>query len=109
MRVLLDESLPRQLKRFLPDHHVRTVAEEGWSGIKNGVLLGLAQQSFDVFVTADRGIEYQQNLQQVGLGIVLLVARTNRLVDYEPLAAELAEAVEAAGPGELRKVSALTE
>lgn len=61
-RVLLDENLPRQLKRELPDYAVRTVAEVGWAGIKNGTLLRLAESEFDLFVTADQNLSYQQPL-----------------------------------------------
>ena len=72
MRLLLDESLPRGLKRDLAAHEVVTVPEQGWAGKDNGELLGLADKQFDVFVTADQGIEYQQNLAGFGLAVVTL-------------------------------------
>lgn len=62
MRVLLDECVPRSLRRELPDHEVSTVAEAGWAGVKNGALLKLAAQAFDAIVTVDRNLQYQQNL-----------------------------------------------
>jgi len=62
MRILLDESLPRRLKTEFVGHEVATVAERGWSGVKNGELLTLAAERFDVFVTADQNLQYQQNL-----------------------------------------------
>ena len=74
MRVLLDEQLPRHLARELRGHDVSTVQQKGWAGLKNGELLRMAADAgFDVFVTADRNLEFQQNLSQMGLGVILLV------------------------------------
>ena len=67
MRVLLDECLPRRLGRVLTGCDVRTVPEAGWAGKQNGELLQLASASFDVFVTMDRNLQYQQNLLDAGL------------------------------------------
>jgi predicted nuclease of predicted toxin-antitoxin system len=67
MRVLLDECVPRALRRELPGHNVKTVAEAGWAGVKNGELLQLAANEFDVFLTIDRNLEYQQNFSGVVL------------------------------------------
>lgn len=61
MRILLDESLPRDLSALLVGHEAVTVRAAGWSGVKNGRLLAFAATRFDVFLTADRNIEYQQN------------------------------------------------
>jgi predicted nuclease of predicted toxin-antitoxin system len=85
VRVLLDENLPRQLKRDLPDMEIKTVAEVGWAGIKNGQLLRLAEATFDVFVTADQNLSYQQPVANLQLGIVVLKARTTKLEDLKPL------------------------
>jgi hypothetical protein len=74
-RVLLDENLPRLLKHDLAGHTVRTVVEEGWSGVSNGELLQRAAASFDVLVTADQNLQYQQNLASAACGIVLHAAR----------------------------------
>jgi hypothetical protein len=68
MRVLLDECVPRKLRRELPGHEVLTVTERGWSGIKNGELLALAQAEFDVFLTIDQNLKYQQNLKAFNIG-----------------------------------------
>jgi len=62
MRILLDESLPHELATLILDHEVSTVRDEGWSGTKNGKLLALASANFDAFITADRNLEFQQNL-----------------------------------------------
>jgi predicted nuclease of predicted toxin-antitoxin system len=75
VRVLLDEQLPRHLARDLTGHQVRTVQQEGWAGLTNGELLQRAADSaFDVFVTADQNLEFQQNLTRARLGVVVLVA-----------------------------------
>ncbi len=105
LRVLLDESVPRGLRQLLPGAQVSTVQEVGWAGHANGALLALASE-FSVFVTADRGIEHQQNLAPLQFGAVLLVAKSNRLEAYRPLAEEIVAAVEKVGPGELIKVTA---
>lgn len=70
MKILIDESLPRYLKRVLIGHDARTVQEMGWGGIKNGKLLKLAEADFEVFLTADKNIRYQQNLKGRKLAII---------------------------------------
>lgn len=79
MRVLLDECLPRKLKQELSGHDVFSVPEMGWAGKKNGELLSLAMGRFDVFVTADQNLPYQQNLVGHGIAVVVLKAKDNRL------------------------------
>ncbi|MDZ7967468.1 MAG: hypothetical protein RM368_21360 [Nostoc sp. DedSLP03] len=86
MLILLDECVPRPLKRELTDYEVRTVVEMGWSGKKNGELLQLMiQESFTILLTTDQNLQYQQNLQQAGVAVVVLVASSNRLSDLLPL------------------------
>ena len=85
MRILLDESLPRRLIRELPGHSVRTVTESGWSGVENGELLRTAASEFDVFLTADQNLEYQQNLRTLPVAVVVLVAHNNRFETLQPL------------------------
>ncbi len=72
MRVLIDECLPRPLKPQLAGHDYRTVQEMGWGGVKNGQLLLLAEKEFEVFVTGDKNLRYQQNLASRQIAIVLL-------------------------------------
>ncbi|MFN0076680.1 MAG: DUF5615 family PIN-like protein [Prosthecobacter sp.] len=72
MRVLIDECLPRPLKSRLTGHDYRTVQEMGWDGVKNGQLLLLAEQDFEVFLTGDKNLRYQQNLATRQIAIVLL-------------------------------------
>ena len=88
MKVLLDECVPRKLKRELSGHEVLTVTERGWSGIKNGKLLAPAAAEFDVFVTVDQNLKYQQNLKAFSIGVILLSARNNRLKTLLPLMPE---------------------
>src|SRR5438046_10108150 len=85
MRILLDECVPRRLRRELPGHDVYTVPEMGWSGKKNGELLQLLSgQGFEVLVTVDQSIRHQQNLQAAGVAVVVLIAPSNRLADQVP-------------------------
>jgi predicted nuclease of predicted toxin-antitoxin system len=85
MRLLLDESLPNRLRRSLPSHTVQTVVEMGWGGVKNGKLLTLAAQQFDAFLTADKNLQYQQNLEALPLAVVVLDALSNELLHLLPL------------------------
>ncbi len=90
-RILLDENLPRLLKRSFPGFEVWTVSEAGWAGIKNGQLLRLAEVEFDVFVTADKNLPHQQPLPTFDLSIVVLRSPTTKLEDLHPLVPSLLE------------------
>jgi len=72
MNILLDECTPHAVKKRLPHLAIRTVLEMGWSGVKNGVLLKLADQQFDVLITSDKNLRYQQNLTRTKLAFLLL-------------------------------------
>jgi Domain of unknown function (DUF5615) len=105
--VLLDEQLPRHLARELRGHDVSTVQQQGWAGLKNGDLLrSAADAGFEVFVTADRGLEFQQNLSQARLGIILLAAPSNALEDLLPLVPGLLTAIPKSRPGGILRVEA---
>ena len=92
MRVLIDESLPRQLVPLLNGHDVRMVQAEGWSSVKNSDLLRRAAAAgYDVFVTTDRKLEYQQNIPCAGLAVVVVQAHTNRIEDIAPPAPAAAD------------------
>jgi hypothetical protein len=101
MRILLDECLPRPLKRAITGHTTFTVPEYGWAGTKNGALLRLAEQSFDVFITADQNVQYQQNLQSATLCMVVLVAPDTRLATLLPLIPKLLDALTTIQPGQV--------
>ena len=85
MRVLLDECLPKRLKRDLTGHQARTAPEMGWASKRNGDLLRLAEHEFDVFLTVDRKLQHQQNLSTFNIAVVVLVAPSNTLADLQPL------------------------
>lgn len=101
MRVLLDECLPRRLKRDLEGHEVRTVPEMGWAGIKNGALLRRAAEQFDVFLSSDHNIKFQQNLATVRIGIIVMHATSNDISVLRPLMPAVLEALPSARPGEV--------
>lgn len=93
-RVLLDENLPRKLKgSFLPSFEVVTVSERGWAGMKNGALLKAAADEFDIFVSMDAGIAYQQNIVGLPIGVILLSAASNQLGNLLPLMPQINEAL----------------
>lgn len=102
--MLLDECVPRRLRHELPGHDVHTVSEKGWSGIKNGPLLHRAAQEFDVFLTVDQGIEYQQNPVGLALAIIVMVATSNDIDDLRPLMPRVRETLSSASPGTIVKV-----
>lgn len=77
MNILIDECLPRYLKKVLSEFSNQTVQEAGWSSVKNGPLLKLAEQSFDVFLTADQNLQYQKNLKNREIAVI--VFPSNRL------------------------------
>jgi predicted nuclease of predicted toxin-antitoxin system len=89
VKILLDECVPARLERSLAAHSVTTVQRGGWSGIKNGDLLTLADKEFDAFITVDRKLSVQQDLTKFRIPVLLLRARTNRLEDILPLVPEL--------------------
>ncbi len=101
MKLLLDESLPRRLATSFPDSYtLYTVQEMGWTGFENGALLTLAaQRNFDAFVTVDRGIAYQQNVNDLPIPVVIMLASRNRLAELQPLVPRVVEVLS----GELQK------
>ena len=106
MRVLLDECLPRRLKRELVGHDARTAPEMGWASKTNGELLALAVGQFDVFLTADRNLSYQQDVSSFDIAVVVLVARSNSFEDLRPLAPRLLEVLPTAQRGAATLVGA---
>jgi predicted nuclease of predicted toxin-antitoxin system len=98
-RVLFDEDMPRQLRRDLPEFEIRTVQEEGWSSIQNGELLRRASATFDVLVTADQRLQYQQHIPRFEIGVVVIVAVDTRLPSLRAMLPQLRSAVEKVAPG----------
>jgi hypothetical protein len=90
MKALLDECLPKRLARALaPDHDAKLAQQVGWAGVKNGRLLALAAPLYDMFVTIDRRLEFQQHLNTLPIAVVVLRAKSNRFADVAPLVPEL--------------------
>ena len=89
MRVLIDECLDWRLARGLPGHQVSSVSRAGWAGIKNGRLLALAEDQFDVFITGDRNLSFQQPSVGLRIAVVILAAPSTRLADTLPLMSKL--------------------
>ena len=104
MRVLLDECVPRALRRELAGHEVKTVGEAGWPGVKNGALLQLAAREFDVLLTVDRNLEYQQNFSGLKLAVVVIEAPSNDVAVLRPLMPAVREAISKAQPGVVTRV-----
>jgi hypothetical protein len=104
MRILLDESLPKELESELPGHDVRTVQEMGWSSVRNGELLARSVDRFDVFVTADQNLQFQQNLSTLPVSVAVLVAKTNRIQDLRPLVPQLLASLSALEPRTLVRI-----
>jgi len=89
LRVLLDECVDVRLAASLASVEVRTVADQGWLGISNGQLLALAAVEFDVFITVDRNLPFQQHLPKFDIAVILMRAKTNRIADLIALVPEL--------------------
>ena len=85
MRILLDESLPKRLKKHFVGHVVKTVTEMSWQGKKNGELMALMAEKFDIFVTADQNLIYQINLRHALIPVFVLKAISNRYDDLKSL------------------------
>ena len=99
MKVLVDECVDWRLSREIVGHEVKTARQMSWSTIKNGELLALATKEFDVFVTVDRNLSFQQNLPTFTIAVIVLRARSNRLADLQPLVPGLLASIPSAKRG----------
>ena len=104
MRALLDECVPSRLRQELSEHDVRTVPEMGWGSKENGELLRLASPLFDVFITTDQRLSYQQNVPNFPIAVIVLLARRNKLEFLRPLMPEVRRVLSEVRPGEVRRV-----
>jgi hypothetical protein len=103
MRILFDQATPVPIRSHLEGHEVRTAAQEGWSTLKNGELLSAAEASgFDIFLTTDKNIRYQQNLSQRKIAIVVLAEQQWPRV--RPHVRLVLDAINAATPGSQMEV-----
>lgn len=105
MRILLDEDIPRRLALLLASHEVSTFQRRGWTGVKNGRLLTLAAGEFDVFLTMDRNLEFQQNLLALPIAVLVIEAVSNRLEDLAPLIPKILREIGNIEPRSLRKLN----
>jgi predicted nuclease of predicted toxin-antitoxin system len=107
VNIFLDECIDWRLSRDIDGHEVKTARQMGWTAITNGELLTLASHRFDVFVTVDRNLSFQQNLEQLPIAVVVLQAKSNRLDDLRPLVPHLLSAIESAKRGTLTVIDGL--
>lgn len=103
-KVLFDEDVPRQLRRDLRAFDIRTVQECGWSSVKNGELLRAASQDFDVLVTADKNLQYQQSIPKFEIGLVVLALRDARLPGLRSKLVEIEAAIGEVKPGAVIRI-----
>ncbi len=100
MRILLDESLPERLRHFLSGHEVATVRWMGWSSTRNGKLLDLAENRFDVLLTADQSLPFQQDLRNRQIAVIVLAGSDNQLETLQPMVPDVLQALESIEPGQ---------
>lgn len=105
MKVLIDECLPRRLRASFPEHNCLTAPAAGLAGKKNGLLLRLAEElGFEVFLTIDKGLEYQQNLTGRNIAVLIVRAKSNRLEDVLPHVAGCLRAMQSIQAGQVVRV-----
>ena len=105
MRILIDECIDERFRNSLPGHYCQTARYAGFAGLKNGDLLTAAETArFDVFLTVDQGIEYQQNLSARKIAIIIFRARSTRLKDLLSLAPACLARVESIQPGQIVRI-----
>ena len=108
-RILIDECInPRlasRLRTALPDDVFETVRDMGWAGQRDHILIPQIQGQFDVFVTIDKGFEFEHNLEKLSFGIIVLEAANNQMPSYERLLDELLQQIQTAAPGRVVRIS----
>ncbi len=103
LNLLLDECIDRRLAKELKGHAVKTVPQMGWATIKNGQL-ALAEDKFDVFITVDRNLSFQQHLPKYNIAVVVIQSRSNRIDDLKPLVPAILSALPKCKAGRLIRV-----
>jgi len=107
MRILIDECIDRRLRDFLPGHECQTARYAGFGGLENGALLTAAENAkFDVLLTGDRGIEFQQDLRRRNIAILIVYAKSIRLKDLLPHVATCLARLESIQPGQIVRIGA---
>jgi predicted nuclease of predicted toxin-antitoxin system len=107
VKLLLDECVDRRFAKELLGHFVKTVPQMGWATIKNGELLALAEQEFDVFITVDRNLSFQQNQSKFNIAVLVLRAQSNRLADLKPLAPKILSMLDTLTKGKAETVGGI--
>jgi predicted nuclease of predicted toxin-antitoxin system len=102
MRILFDQGTPVPLRRFLPDHQVATAYEQGWSNLKNGDLLKVAEEMFHLLITTDQNLRYQQNLD--GRRLAVLVLPTTNWPEIQQHVQQVQDAANGMQPGGYREL-----
>jgi hypothetical protein len=102
VRVLVDQCLPRHLAAELTGHDATTVRAQRWLGLRNGVLLRAASDAgFEVFVTNDSSIEFQQNVRRIGIAVIAIVGFRNRIQDIRPIIPRILDHLMNIQPGQV--------
>jgi predicted nuclease of predicted toxin-antitoxin system len=107
MRLLIDECVDPRVKTLLPDHEPVTVREKGWSSLDDSALLAAAAREFDVLLTIDRKMRFQQNLRKLRIGIIVVRVPKNQIAYYRAIANEIADAMSGIRKGEVIEVGTL--
>ncbi len=102
MKIIIDECVPHIVKKGLPQYDIRTVQEQGWSGIKNGELLKLVTAEFDIFITSDKNLQHQQDLSSLKFGVILLPS--NQVPVIRDLLSQIDEMIKKIEPGDFVEV-----
>ncbi len=100
MNILFDACCPRKLRKYLPEHEVVTAQERGWGKLKNGLLLAQAQHEFEVLISIDSNIEYQQQLPDYDIALIVLRSVTGRVVELAQLMPDCQQALKVIRPGD---------
>ncbi len=109
MKVLLDECIPERLRHHIPGHEVHSTRYAGFSGLKNGELLRMASAaSYEVLITVDQGIPYQQSLPAPGMALIVLVAPGNDIETLKRMADAILQSLKTVGTGQIIKLDYLT-
>ncbi len=108
IKILLDECLPKKLKYRIEeldqDFFTKTTPDMGWASLSNGELLSMAEGEFDVFITSDKNLSFQQSISSSSIQVVLLKARTNIYEDLFPLVEKLPSVIKAHKPGKFIEI-----
>jgi hypothetical protein len=102
MKVIIDECVPHIVKKRLPERQIKTVQEMGWAGVRNGELLRLVEELFDIFITSDKNLPFQQNLKVRNLAVIILPS--NQIPILENLIPRIDNALETIHAGDCLEI-----